>query len=68
MVEAWAFDEHRLGLKPIIRRIWAPKGQRPKARARPRYQWLYLYAYVQPQTGPRPARSSGCSPIRSIPR
>lgn len=51
MVEAWAFDEHRLGLKPIIRRIWAPKGQRPKARARPRYQWLYLYAYVQPQTG-----------------
>jgi transposase len=51
VVEAWAFDEHRLGLKPIIRRIWAPKGQRPKARARPRYQWLYLYAYVQPQTG-----------------
>ncbi len=50
-VEAWAFDEHRLGLKPILRRVWAPRGERPKARARPRYQWLYLYAYVQPQTG-----------------
>lgn len=50
-VEVWAFDEHRLGLKPVVRRVWAPKGQRPLARARPRYQWLYLYAYVQPQRG-----------------
>ena len=24
-------DEHRIGLKPIIRRVWAPKGQRPIA-------------------------------------
>jgi transposase len=22
-VEAWAFDEHRVGLKPILRRVWA---------------------------------------------
>lgn len=50
-VELWAFDEHRLGLKPILRRVWAPRGERPKGRARPRYQWLYLYAYVQPQRG-----------------
>jgi hypothetical protein len=31
-VEVWAFDEHRLGLKPITRRVWARKGQRPIAR------------------------------------
>src|SRR3982751_4075456 len=27
-IEVWATDEHRLGLKPILRRVWAPKGQR----------------------------------------
>src|SRR5215211_1449852 len=30
-VEVWATDEHRIGLKPILRRVWAPKGQRPVA-------------------------------------
>lgn len=30
-VEVWAFDEHRLGLKPILRKIWAKRGQRPTA-------------------------------------
>ncbi len=44
-------DEHRIGLKPIRRRIWARKGQRPIARVQHRYQWLYLYAFVQPATG-----------------
>jgi hypothetical protein len=47
----WAFDEHRLGLKPILRRIWTVKGQRPIAPVHHRYQWLYLYAFVNPQTG-----------------
>ncbi len=41
----------RLGLKPVIRRVWAPKGQRPVARVRRRYEWLYLYAFVRPSTG-----------------
>lgn len=50
-VEVWAFDEHRLGLKPVVRRVWAARGQRPLALGRQRYQWLYLYAYVQPQRG-----------------
>jgi len=27
-VELWATDEHRLGLKPVRRRVWAPKGER----------------------------------------
>jgi len=29
------FAEHRLGLKPIRRRVWAPLAQE-----RPRYRWL----------------------------
>lgn len=51
MVEVWAMDEHRLGLKPIRRKVWAKRGQRPIAPVRHRYQWLYLYAFVHPQTG-----------------
>jgi hypothetical protein len=50
-VEVWAFDEHRLGLKPVLRRQWAPKGQRPVAVGHPRYEWLYLYGFVHPGTG-----------------
>src|SRR3954470_15890006 len=37
-VEVWATDEHRIGLKPIIRRVWAPKGQRPIALGHHRYK------------------------------
>ncbi len=49
-VELWAEDEHRLGLRPILRRVWAPKGQRPIAAVRPRYQWLYVVAFVCPES------------------
>lgn len=28
-VELWCEDEHRLGLKPIIRKVWSPIGERP---------------------------------------
>jgi hypothetical protein len=31
-VQLWAEDEARLGLKPLIRRVWAPVGERPIAR------------------------------------
>lgn len=44
-------DEHRLGLLPIIKRVWAPNGQRPRAPVRRRYQWLYVHGFVRPQTG-----------------
>lgn len=44
-------DEHRVGLKPILRRVWARKGERPTVRVRPRYEWLYVYGFVRPQTG-----------------
>jgi hypothetical protein len=54
-VEVWAFDEQRLGLKPILRKVWAPRGRRPTASGHHRYQWLYLYGFlygfVRPATG-----------------
>jgi transposase len=50
-VEVWAEDEHRLGLKPIRRRVWAPIGQRPIALGHHRYQWLHVAAFVQPTSG-----------------
>lgn len=50
-VEVWATDEHRLGLKPICRRVWAPIGQRPIALGHHRYEWLYVTAFVAPRTG-----------------
>jgi hypothetical protein len=50
-VELWAQDEARLGLKPIARRVWSLKGQRPRSCGRTRYQWLYLYGFVRPRTG-----------------
>jgi hypothetical protein len=50
-VEVWAFDEHRAGLKPVLRRVGAKRGRRPVAVAEPRYGWLYLYGFVRPTTG-----------------
>lgn len=49
----WAEDEHRLGLLPVIRRVWAPKGQRPTAWVHRRYQWRYVAAFGRPTTGQR---------------
>jgi hypothetical protein len=50
-VQLWAFDEARLGLKPVVRRVWAPVGQRPIARFNRGYKWTYLYGFVCPQSG-----------------
>ena len=44
-------DEHRIGLKPIHRRVWAPIGERPVALGHHRYEWLYVTAFVAPATG-----------------
>jgi hypothetical protein len=44
-------DEHRIGLKPITRGVWAPKGERPIALGHHRYEWLYIYGFVEPTTG-----------------
>jgi hypothetical protein len=50
-VQVWAFDEHRIGLKPILRRVWAKRGQRPLALVHPRYEWRYLHGFVEPHSG-----------------
>jgi transposase len=50
-VQLWAEDETRLGLKPVIRRVWAPVGDRPVARFKRGYKWTYLYGFVRPQSG-----------------
>ena len=51
VVEVFARDEHRIGLKPILRRVWAPKGERPRAPGHHRFEWLYVIAFVQPASG-----------------
>ena len=50
-VTLFCTDEHRIGLKPVTRRIWAPRGQRPTALDHHRYEWLYVTAFVAPATG-----------------
>ena len=50
-IELWTQDEARLGLKPVLRRQWAPRGERPIATSRPDYEWLWLYAAVHPASG-----------------
>lgn len=50
-VAVWAQDEHRVGLLPVTRRVWAPRGQRPVAAVDRRYQWRYVFGFVRPATG-----------------
>ncbi len=50
-VEVWAFDEHRAGLKPVLRKVWVRRGQRPLARGYQRFQWVYVFGVVRPATG-----------------
>src|SRR6185503_17890085 len=51
MIEIWATDEHRIGLKPITRGVWAPIGERPVAIGHHRFEWLYVTGFVEPATG-----------------
>ena len=50
-VEVWVMDEHRVGLQPIVRRVWAPRSQRPRAVMQARDQWRYLVGWVHPASG-----------------
>ena len=34
-----------------MRRVWAPRGERPRAEAQPRYEWLWVFAAVHPHSG-----------------
>lgn len=50
-IQLWCEDEHRLGLKPVLRRVYVPEGEIPIANVNWRFKWLWLYAFVYPQTG-----------------
>jgi hypothetical protein len=50
-VEQWATDQHRVGLGPILRRVWVRKGSRPRVTVQHRLQWLYVYSFVHPASG-----------------
>ena len=50
-VEVWAMDEHRIGLKPVQRRVWAPMGFPSVAQVKWDFEWLWLYGFVHPQSG-----------------
>jgi transposase len=51
VVELWAVDEHRIGLKPILHHVWCVDGQRPLAPVQHRYEWRYLVGFVHPASG-----------------
>jgi hypothetical protein len=44
-------DEHRLGLKPVLRREWVDEFSNATAVVNWRFQWLWLYGFVHPSTG-----------------
>ena len=51
IVTCWGEDEHRLGLLPVLRRIWSPVGERPTTAVQRRYEWRSVNGFVRPQTG-----------------
>jgi hypothetical protein len=41
-VELWCEDEHRVGLKPVLRRVYVPEGEVPIASVNWCFEWLWL--------------------------
>jgi transposase len=46
-VRLWVMDEHRYGLLPVIRRVWARRGVRVHAPYKTVYQWGYLHEALE---------------------
>jgi transposase len=46
-VKIWVLDEHRYGLLPVIRRVWARKGVRVHAPYKTTYKWGYLHEALE---------------------
>lgn len=45
-------DEHRLGLHPVLRRVWVDGWlSAPRAPVHSRYEWFWLYGFVHPRSG-----------------
>jgi transposase len=51
VVELWAVDEHRIGLKPILHKVWSLDKDRSLAPVQHRYEWRYLVGFVHPASG-----------------
>jgi hypothetical protein len=52
-VELWAVDEYRIGLKPLLKRVWTLPGQRPQRPIAPvehRYDIRHPAPYVHKET------------------
>ena len=52
-VELWCEDEARLGLKPIVWRVWALKGRQPTSNGRHKFESVFVYGFAHPKTGRR---------------
>jgi len=50
-VELWCEDEARLGLKPVVRRVWALKGNRPRSNGRHKFESVFVYGFAHPRSG-----------------
>jgi hypothetical protein len=50
-VAVWATDEHRVGRKPMLRKVWARTGHRPSAVVQHRFAWGYVLGFVHPVSG-----------------
>src|SRR5262249_35024371 len=50
-IELGAVDEHRIGLKPILRKVWTLPGKRPVAPVEHRDAWRYRVGFVHPASG-----------------
>jgi transposase len=46
-VRIWVLDEHRYGLLPVIRRVWARRGVRVHAPYKTNYKWGYLHEALE---------------------
>jgi hypothetical protein len=44
-------DEHRIGLKPMLRRMWCKRSQRQIITVQHRYKWIYENGFVCPSGG-----------------
>lgn len=66
-VELWAVDEHCIGLKPILQKVWCFDGQRPVAPVQHRFEWRYLVGFVHPVSGRTVFHCERCQEIGSWP-
>ena len=50
-LRVWAEDEHRIGMHPVNRRVWAIQGTTPTASVNWKFKWSWLAGFVEPSSG-----------------